>query len=65
MISCPVNCLQHRHPLLGTRIVISQQQQPQLVSQGVPALPLRVIERQNEEHWLREISAELLRPLKV
>ncbi|MBR8839575.1 MAG: hypothetical protein DSM106950_37640 [Stigonema ocellatum SAG 48.90 = DSM 106950] len=54
--------IQHRHPILGTRIVISQQQQPQLVSDGVPALPLRVIERQNEEHWLTEISSELLRP---
>ncbi|KOP23097.1 hypothetical protein AMR41_27705 [Hapalosiphon sp. MRB220] len=54
--------IQHRHPILGTRIVINQQQQPRLVSQGVPAIPLRVIERQNEEHWYQEISAQLLSP---
>jgi hypothetical protein len=51
--------MQHRHPLLRTRIVIDKQQ-PRLVSQGVPTLPLRVIERQNDEHWLTEISAQLL-----
>lgn len=54
--------IQHRHPLLRTRIVIDQQQQPRLVSEGVPAIPLRVIERQNEENWLTEISEELLSP---
>ncbi|OUL23771.1 condensation domain-containing protein [Nostoc sp. 106C] len=54
--------IQHRHPILGTRIVIDQQQQPQLVSQGVPSLPLRVIKRQNEEHWCQEMCAQLLSP---
>ena len=54
--------IQYRHPLLRTRIVIDPQQQPRLVSEGVPTLPLRVIERQNEEQWLTEISAELLSP---
>ncbi|MCP6761911.1 MAG: condensation domain-containing protein [Fischerella sp. CENA71] len=54
--------IQHRHPILGTRIIINQQQQPQLVSEGVPTIPLRVIERQDEEHWCQEISAQLLSP---
>ena len=54
--------IQRRHPLLGARIFIERQEQPQLVSEGVPAIPVQVIERLGEQHWCQEISAELLRP---
>ena len=54
--------VQRCHPLLGVRIVIDEQEQPRFVSEGVPAIPLRVRERQGEEHWCQEVEAELLRP---
>lgn len=54
--------VQRRHPLLGVRIVTNEQQQPQLVSQGVGVIPLQVIERQGEQHWCEALCTELLRP---
>lgn len=57
-----IGWIQRRHPLLGAKIFIDQQQQPQLVSQGVPPISLEVKERLSEEHWCQKISTELLRP---
>ncbi|MHC5779022.1 phthiocerol/phthiodiolone dimycocerosyl transferase family protein [Nostoc sp.] len=57
-----LGCVQRRHPLLSKRILINRQQQPCLVSQGVPPIPIQVIERLGEEHWCQEISAQLLHP---
>lgn len=54
--------VQRRHPLLGVRIVTNEQQQPQLVSQGVGVIPVQVIERQGEQHWCEALCTELLRP---
>ncbi|HCF29505.1 MAG TPA: hypothetical protein DEV81_20400 [Cyanobacteria bacterium UBA11049] len=53
--------VQHRHPLLGVKIS-SDRSQPRFVSENVRSIPLRVIERQGEEHWCQEVEAELLRP---
>ena len=43
--------VQHRHPLLGVKISSDRSQQPRFVSDNVRSIPLRVIERQGEEHW--------------
>ena len=40
--------VQRRHPLLGTRIFIDQQEQPRLVSDAVPEIPVQMIERFDE-----------------
>lgn len=53
--------VQHRHPLLAVKIS-SDRSQPRFVSENVRSIPLRVIERQGEEHWCQEVEAELLRP---
>ncbi|MEH2360876.1 phthiocerol/phthiodiolone dimycocerosyl transferase family protein [Nostoc sp.] len=54
--------VQQRHPLLAVKIVIDYDRQPRFVSEDVPNIPLRVIERQGEEHWCQEIEEELIRP---
>ena len=54
--------VQHRHPLLGVKISSDRSQQPRFMSDNLRSIPLRVIERQGEEHWCQEVEAELLRP---
>jgi NRPS condensation-like uncharacterized protein len=54
--------VQHRHPLLAVKIALNNDEHPQFISEGVPSIPLRVIDRQGEEHWCQEVEAELLRP---
>lgn len=55
--------LQLRHSRLRVKIVTNNQNQPQFSLENVPPIPLRVIERQGEEHWCREMAEELLQPL--
>lgn len=56
--------LQLRHSRLKVKIVTNNQNQPQFSLENVPPIPLRVIERQGEEHWCQEMVEELLQPLK-
>lgn len=55
--------LQLRHSRLRVKIVTKNPNQPQFSSENVPPIPLRVIERQGEEHWCREMVEELHHPL--
>ncbi|MCC5667133.1 condensation domain-containing protein [Nostoc sp. CHAB 5784] len=55
--------LQLRHSRLRVKIVINNQNQPQFSLENVPPIPLRVIERQGEEHWCWEMIEELRQPL--
>ncbi|MBD2607962.1 hypothetical protein H6G81_26455 [Scytonema hofmannii FACHB-248] len=55
--------LQLRHSRLRLKIVPNNQNQPQFTLENVPPIPLRVIERQGEEHWCREMEKELYHPL--
>ncbi|NKB17471.1 MAG: hypothetical protein HC770_04170 [Pseudanabaena sp. CRU_2_10] len=55
-------CVQQKHPLLRTRIVVDKNEQPMFVSEGVSEIPLRVLERRDEEHWCREVERELHQP---
>jgi NRPS condensation-like uncharacterized protein len=55
--------LQLRHSRLKVKIVTNNQNQPQFSLENVPLIPLRVIERQGEEHWCREMLEELRHPL--
>ncbi|MGI8504658.1 MAG: hypothetical protein ACR2LR_26535 [Hassallia sp.] len=55
--------LQLRHSRLRVKIVALHQNQPQFSLENVPLIPLRVIERQGEEHWCREMEKELCHPL--
>ncbi|MCY1078880.1 phthiocerol/phthiodiolone dimycocerosyl transferase family protein [Archangium lansingense] len=54
--------VQKRHALLAVRIQTDARGQPHFVSEGVPSLPLRVVSRRNEEHWVQEAEEELTRP---
>ncbi len=55
--------LQLRHSRLRVKIVALHQNQPQFSLENVPPIPLRVIERQGEEHWCQEMVEELRHPL--
>jgi NRPS condensation-like uncharacterized protein len=54
--------VQRRHPLLQVKIAIDESQQPQFISEDVPAIPLRVVQRQGEQHWTQEVADEIVRP---
>jgi len=53
--------VQRRHPLLRVKIAIDEYQQPQFISEDVPTIPLRVVQRQGEEHWTQEVADEIVR----
>ncbi|MCC5661743.1 condensation domain-containing protein [Nostoc sp. XA010] len=54
--------VQLRHPLLRVKIAIDEHQQPQFISEDVPAISLRVVQRQGEEHWTQEVADEIVSP---
>lgn len=56
-----LDAVQARHPLL--RVHISPSERPAYERAGVPAIPLRVVERQGPEHWQWEAQEELDTPL--
>ena len=53
--------LQQRHPLLRVRIALDETQQPWFV-ENTAKIPLRVLLRQGEQHWEREVERELSEP---
>lgn len=55
--------LQLRHSRLRVKIVTDNKNQPYFTLENVPHIPLRVIDRQGEEHWCREMVEELLHPV--
>lgn len=55
--------LRERHPLLATRIAPATESAPAcLTTDGVPAIPLRVVERTSDQDWLREVEREIVKP---
>lgn len=59
-LSDALSWVQRKHPLLRVKISIDQQHQPEFISEGVGAIPLRVEQRQDQEHWCREVAAEIV-----
>lgn len=53
--------IQQRHPLLRVCIVPDASGKPWFVDDSAP-IPLRVVQRQNEQHWLCEVEQELYCP---
>lgn len=57
--------LRQRHPLLATRMAPATESAPAcLTTEGVPPIPLRVVERQSDDDWLREVEREIVIPTK-
>lgn len=56
-----LNQVQQRHPLLRVRIAFDETQQPWFVEDAAK-IPLRVVPREGEQHWQREIQKELSEP---
>jgi NRPS condensation-like uncharacterized protein len=56
-----LDMVQERHPPL--KFKIREGQVPEFVSDGVPKIPLRIVERKNENHWVEEVEKEMLEPL--
>lgn len=50
--------LRHRHPLLGVH-VHKEKGRYFFVPEGTPGIPLKVVERQNSEHWQQVAEEEL------
>jgi NRPS condensation-like uncharacterized protein len=53
--------VQQRHPLLRVCIVLDECGQPWFM-EGVDSIPLRVVQRQGEQHWQQEVERELAKP---
>jgi hypothetical protein len=56
--------LQHRHPLLGVHIH-KEKKRLFFVSEGTPAIPLKVATRQNSNHWQQVVEDELNHKLDI
>jgi acyl-CoA synthetase (AMP-forming)/AMP-acid ligase II len=54
--------VQARHPLLSVRIRLDKDGYPWFVTDTALRLPLRVVERQSEDHWRHEVARELGTP---
>jgi NRPS condensation-like uncharacterized protein len=63
LLTRALNWLQLRHSRLSVRIITDNQNQVQFSSDNISPIPLRVIERQGEDHWCQEMKEELCRPL--
>lgn len=57
MLQQALGAVQARHPILRARIV--SKPRPRYVSDGVPPIPLRILARQDEEHWRRVVMDEV------
>ena len=56
-----LHLVQQRHPLLRVRIALDESKHPWFVEH--PAyIPLRVVQRQSEQHWQREVEQEIATP---
>lgn len=53
--------LQQRHPLLRVRIALDEAEQPWFVEDSA-SISLRVVQRQSEQHWQREVEREIETP---
>lgn len=53
--------VQQRHPLLRVRIALDETEQPWFAEE-VANIPLRILRRQSEQHWQREVETELSTP---
>ncbi|MBV8886309.1 MAG: hypothetical protein JO235_20275 [Chroococcidiopsidaceae cyanobacterium CP_BM_RX_35] len=60
-LKCALMQVQQRHPLLRVRIALDETEQPWFVEQ-VASIPLRVLRRQSEQHWQREVETEISTP---
>jgi len=54
--------VQQQHPLLRVRVALDESGQSWFVEDAA-SIPLRVVERQGEQHWQREVEQELSQPL--
>lgn len=53
--------VQQRHPLLRVRIVLDSSGRPWLIEDST-SIPLRIVQRQNEQQWLSEVEQEIFEP---
>jgi len=55
-----LDVVQKRHPPLQCKIV--EGSKPKFSSEDVPKIPIRIIERKSEKHWIEEIEKEMVEP---
>jgi NRPS condensation-like uncharacterized protein len=58
-----LDILRQRYPSLNCRIKKGKSKAPQFVTGRVPKIPLRIIQRKSDDHWIEESEKEMLKPL--
>lgn len=56
-----LNLVQQRHPLLRVRIALDEAEHPWFFEHSA-CIPLRVVQRQSEQDWQREVEQEIATP---
>lgn len=54
-----------RHPLLAVRVVMDKAEEPWFTQEGVPELPMRVLEGIQDGDWLQAVKDELREPFSM
>lgn len=57
-----VSKAQHRHPNLRSRIVEDGDHIPWLTTDGAKAIPIEIVQREADDHWIKVIQASCLIP---
>lgn len=58
-----LDILRQRYPSLNCRIKRGKSNAPQFVTGNVFGIPLRIIRRKSDDHWIEESEREMLKPL--
>ncbi len=60
-----INRLKGRHQLLSSRAVYNETGEAWFSGDNVPEIPLRVVQRESDYHWLKELMAEHHKPFDI
>ncbi|MFC2146126.1 hypothetical protein ACFLRT_02065 [Acidobacteriota bacterium] len=58
-----LDTLKQRYPSLNCRIKRGKAKAPGFVTGNVPKIPLRIIQRKGDDHWIEESENQMLKPL--
>lgn len=58
-----LDILRKRYPSLNCRIKKGKSKAPEFVTNNVPKIPLRIIRRKSNDHWIEASEKEMLKPL--
>jgi NRPS condensation-like uncharacterized protein len=56
-----LDIVQKRYPAL--RCKFKDGKPPEFVGDGIPEIPIHILQRKHEQHWIEEVEQEMLKPL--